>query len=513
MSWETILFVTPILLIGYLLTQDALDRLLRRARIAAGADALTTEDEDHRGWRAFFRGCFNVLTYGVLLVLPGYLFFYFLPVLQAVQAAGVTAQDVTIYNQRSSAESTFRDYRLPPPGPERKAFLLAHLPGAKLAGQDAWEAFVAWGRSLPRDPAQPGDEKLTDEDRAVQAALDRLTGKDEFTKKVAALEATFPEERFTGDIVTPRMMFESYAFMAMFLHVFYPNDDIAYLTFGRGWDTGKDGGLGTYDPRTFATLILWFAVMGLIVQRGVRLTTVSLSGRLLLLGKDREFRSYERGAFNSWRQLLGMALVFTATWWLAERYLEPFYVFYLGNERALLAGVVWNVLMGGVLVEGLEHLCAILFLRCGLNPHKMIWDNLLSGVVAVAVLLYFQNNWFSIAASLAMGLVLSGLEKGSYWARRAFFGAGREYDIDREEEFDRQEERNLNPVSGPPAKFGIVRVVTVLGVVFGVVWWWSEPLAGGFFGAFLGWIAGLFLAALVTNTRLLARAWARRRRR
>ena len=151
-------------------------------------------------------------------------------------------------------------------------------------------------------------------------------------------------------------------------------------------------------------------MFALLLQRAARLLTIRVLGWLFGVRKLPIYRAYERDMFNPKRQLLACAIVFPLSCLLAAAFLEPFHVLSF-QSNFLYVAVVWNALIGGILVEGLENVISIVIIKASYDPNRIVWDNVLAILASTAVLLYFQNNWTSIASALTMGLFLNLFHK------------------------------------------------------------------------------------------------------
>ena len=188
----------------------------------------------------------------------------------------------------------------------------------------------------------------------------------------------------------------NFTVLAMLLHVWYPNDDIAYLYFSgkRIHDATADWFL------SYATFLFGVLALALLIQRGMRLTTVTLFGRILGLRHNLLFQRYEEEAFSPWRFLLCGAVVLSISYVLAWHFIPPYCVVFRHTQTTYFAATVWNVLIGSVLVDSLGNLVALLLIRCGIDPARILWDNVGVAVGAVALLRFFQNSWFTIGTSV-----------------------------------------------------------------------------------------------------------------
>src|SRR6185437_12465382 len=203
---------------------------------------------------------------------------------------------------------------------------------------------------------------------------------------------------------------DTYVRYAMTLHVFYPNEDIAYLAFADGFRRRPmhSNIMMAMVSLLMAALVI---VLALFIQRGTRVLSVRLLGNLLGLERSTLFRQFEHEAFNPYRFLLGFAIIFPMTALFAWIAIEPYYVLAYRQPWSYFTAVAWNVLIGVVLVETLGNVLSVVLIRCGRDPLRMVLDNLIVAALSVPLLLYFQNSWYAIVAGIALGILQSIAEK------------------------------------------------------------------------------------------------------
>lgn len=335
-----------------------------------------------------------------LLGLPLFFLLCLVPILNDAHQHGVSARDITVYEHKDRARHSFEAYDEAIPIETQRGYLLTQLGGETKFGHSTWQSLLEWGREIHH--ADTGDESL-DEDEAVKTALRRMKGDDATSVKAGVVYNRFDSEfPLPGEHISyPR------AIMCV-VHAFYPNDDIVYLAAGydQAWRPEQDHGFWI-----FATMFFWSTTLGIVVQWGMRWVTISLLGRVLGLPSNPLFEHYQRSMFSVWRQLLVFAIVFPVAFWLATRYMEPFYVLYLQSEFVLFAAVLWNVIFGSALFEGLENVITLFIIKAGKNPYRILWDYALVILVWIPGMLYLQNRWFSILSALALGISLNLLHK------------------------------------------------------------------------------------------------------
>jgi hypothetical protein len=128
------------------------------------------------------------------------------------------------------------------------------------------------------------------------------------------------------------------------------------------------------------------------------------------------FRRLEQAAFHPWLQVVSLLIVLPIGWLFARLFMDGFYVLYFRSDINLVLAVAYSVLIGGALCEAIQNVLAVLCIRLGLAPERMVVDNLVAGALGAAVLWFFQNSWYSIVSGLALGLFTSAFVK-LFWAR------------------------------------------------------------------------------------------------
>jgi hypothetical protein len=278
----------------------------------------------------------------------------------------------------------------------RKQFLIERL-GDRRFHRDVWTALQDWGKEVYEK--EPGlAEQLPPGERAyIIAAIDRMVGLDAAGRKVYELDR---------DNKVP--LGKDYTVLFLLLHVFYPNDDLTYMQFGTGW-YGEHSLFATAARGFSAALLvasLFLVFWALLVQRSLRRLTIHYLGRALRLQGKPAYEHLEM-SFNPWLQLVALGVVIPIAWLFARLFMEDFYVLYFRSEIGLLLAVVYGALIGGALVEAIENLIALGCIRCGLDPERMIVDNVLAAGLSIGLLWFFQNSWFATASGLALGLFTS----------------------------------------------------------------------------------------------------------
>jgi len=408
-------FVILIWLAYGILFLDRRRRQADEAYAAAGGSLPTFR------WLAYaVFGLVGVAVYAALLGVPAYLLVRFAPVVWTANRQGLSPQEISFGGQLAEVRAMFGDLaaRLPaleaarhdpgdPRWPELQRDLAARLGGGRRFGRDLGGAVIDWGRSLAAEQGAKPPVTVPD---ALLAAARRLSGGDDFPARMDRFRGAVAAAGYSTAEVNESV--DGYTVQAMALNVFYPNDDIAYLALSEGFRPPPLGENRDDDQTAlglFAAALV--VVYALLVQRGMRLLTISLAGRLVGLRQVPLFRRFEREAFDPYRFLISAALVLTATAALAWVWIDPYYVLTYRHPGPYLATVLWNVLIGGVLVDGLNNLVSVGLIRRGVDPFRILLDNVAVAGVAVLILLYFQNSWFSIATSLAMGLAQSVVMK------------------------------------------------------------------------------------------------------
>jgi hypothetical protein len=286
---------------------------------------------------------------------------------------------------------------------ERKKFLIERLGGERRFGRDVWKSLLDFGKDT-YDSQPSFNQFLPAGERAYMlAAVSRMVGLDEAGRKMYELERPGASNEAYKILPTGK----DYSVLFLLMHVFYPNDDLAYMQFGTGWG-GEHSlfalGSGQFSPALLVSglvLVLW----ALLVQRSMRRVTITGFGRLLGLRGNPAFERLSKVAFNPWLQLLSLAVVIPLTWAFARMFMEDFYVLYFRSEINLILAVLYSALIGAALCEAIANILALLCIRFGLDPERVFVDNLIAAGLSIAVLLYFQNSWVSIGSGLALGLV------------------------------------------------------------------------------------------------------------
>ena len=244
---------------------------------------------------------------------------------------------------------------------------------------DVWAAVIAWGRELHwrTDPLHGVSDA-----QAARLALARLRGTDGLRERAA------PVLRGLGG---PRAISRLF-----FFHAFYPNEEVALV-----WFTTSP----IYDRHTPLLAPLGLLLAALLILRGFRTLTLTVLGFLLWLRGNPVFETLRAEAFSRWR-FLATTLLLTALGWLSlQQSVEPFYVLFATHPENLLGAILWNVLLGGMLVESLGNVLSVLLIRLGINPLLIVWDNVLIVLLSVALLWFFQNGWLTILSAIAIGTV------------------------------------------------------------------------------------------------------------
>jgi hypothetical protein len=130
------------------------------------------------------------------------------------------------------------------------------------------------------------------------------------------------------------------------------------------------------------------------------------------------FIAFERESFNPWYFLACFAVVGAVSLALAWTFMDPYYVLTYRSGTSFFLAVVWNVLIGSVLIESLGNISSVVLIRLGHDPTRMIVDNILIALASVGILWYFQNSWFSITTALALGVLQGLLRKAMTWRGR-----------------------------------------------------------------------------------------------
>jgi hypothetical protein len=353
-------------------------------------------------------GLVGVAAYVVVLVLPALLLIGFVPGIREARRQGLTPPDLAFAAEMPMAGERFRDFPevleklrgagddlSDPRWQEAGRSVVAHI-GDDRFGRNVWEAVVEWGRDI----AQRRSGGNVSDASAARAALARLAGADDLAERAA------PALRRMGDV--------NFTVLAMLLHVWYPNEDIAYLYFSEKMihDATADWLL------SYGTFLFGLLALALLIQRGMRLTSVTLFGRILGLRQNLLFQHYEEEAFSPWRFLVCSAVVLSISYVLAWHFIPSYCVVFRHTQTTYFAATLWNVLIGSVLVDSLGNLVALVLIRCGIDPARVLWDNVGVAVGSVALLRFFQNSWFTIGTALALGLLQSLLLKAFAWWQR-----------------------------------------------------------------------------------------------
>jgi hypothetical protein len=299
---------------------------------------------------------------------------------------------------------------------ELRAKLRDRLGGPQRFGHDVWQAFLEWGKSLVPSPEPVSDEK------AILAALKRLTGKDDLPEHIRQCAAKFGNVQVSSAI---SVQVRAAPIVSDAIdNLFYPNEDAAFLRFGSSVG-GKGGALLDVGPNPKNSpaeeiqgavfRVLWAfsicLVLGFAIQRCFRWFALSLPGRLLRLGGNKAFREFEREVYSPRIYLITLIVFVALSLPLNLLTLDPYLVLIHPTYWAFSAACLWNVMLAGILVEGLEQLMGVVFLRFGIDPLRTVWDNVLAGALAVGLLLYFENSWTSILLGLGMGMAQSLIAK------------------------------------------------------------------------------------------------------
>jgi hypothetical protein len=251
--------------------------------------------------------------------------------------------------------------------------------GETCLGSDIWRAVIAWGRELHwrTDPL-----KGVSDAQAARLALARLRGTDRLGERAA------PVLRGLGGNRAISRLF--------FFHAFYPNEEVALV-----WFTTSP----VFDHRTPLLAPLALLLAALLILRGFRTLTLSLLGFFLWLRGHAVFEVLRAEAFSRWR-FLGTTVLLTLLGWVSlQQSVEPFYVLFATHPENLLGAILWNVLVGGMLVESLGNVLSVLLIRLGINPLLIVWDNVLIVLFSAALLWFFQNGWLTILSAVAIGTV------------------------------------------------------------------------------------------------------------
>ena len=287
---------------------------------------------------------------------------------------------------------------------------------AEAFGHDVWQAFLEWGKSLVPSPEPVSDEK------AILAALKRLTGKDDLPERIRQCAAKVGNVRVSS--ATSVQDYAKPIVSGTMGNLFCPNEDVAFLRFGSSVG-GKGGTLLDVAPNpkhspaeemageVFRSL--WVSaillVLGFAIQRCFRWFALSLPGRLLRLAGNKDFREFEREVYSPRLYLITLIGFGALSLPLNLLTLDPYLVLIHPTYWAFFLACLWNVMLAGLLVEGLEQLVGVVFLRFGIDPLRTAWDNVLAGALAVGLLLYFHNSWVSILLGLGIGMAQSLIAK------------------------------------------------------------------------------------------------------
>jgi hypothetical protein len=75
---------------------------------------------------------------------------------------------------------------------------------------------------------------------------------------------------------------------------------------------------------------------------------------------------------------------------------------------SLLASIVWGLVLGGVVLQAIQHVASLTVLYLGRDPEKLWVDNLVAGIAGILLLLAFQNSWLTIFVFAVSLVVLGG---------------------------------------------------------------------------------------------------------
>lgn len=295
----------------------------------------------------------------------------------------------------------------------KKEYLIEHFGGKRKFERNTWNAFLSWGEGLAQQRREEGEPFPPSSDRAsVIAALDRLTGYDQLDELIASAFQKKANAKRAASV-----SLSGYMTKALMMHVFYPNDEVIYLNLTPSWlkvareqrqqGVRRSKSSAPAEDLSFVAAVLFGMLAGLIPLRVLRIVTIRWLGWLLVIRDRPEYHRYEEHYFRSWSSGLYIFVMPPLTWFVARYFLEPFFVFYILDEFSLFLVVAVSSVIGGALIEAIDHIVSMITIRLGHDPAAIILDNLIAAVLGGLVLWYFQNSWFSIAAALSVGLVLS----------------------------------------------------------------------------------------------------------
>jgi hypothetical protein len=343
-------------------------------------------------WLWFKRILFALfLSFSMLLTLlvPLGLFVFNLPQIVDLARRGLSPQDLHVASLSSPRlepwPASIRDEVLATeddlnhPEWQKVRALVRERLGEQRLGSDTWRAVIAWGRELAwrADPL-----RSVNDTQAARLALARLRGTDDLPERAA------PVLRGLGGNRAISRLF--------FFHAFYPNEEVALV-----WFTTSP----VYDRTAPLLAPLALLLAALLILRGFRTLTLSLLGFLLWLRRDPVFETLRTEAFSRWRFLATTLLLTLLGWISSQQSVEPFYVLFATHPENLIGAILWNVLVGGMLVESLGNVLAVLLIRLGVNPLRIVWDNVLIVLLSVLILWFFQNGWLTILSAVAIGTV------------------------------------------------------------------------------------------------------------
>jgi hypothetical protein len=283
---------------------------------------------------------------------------------------------------------------------ERQTGILKDLGGETRFGRSLWAALLNYGEDVAQERGWEGLLQVQPDRARAIAAIDRLSGRDAFSDQVDHFcRDTRPIQK------PPKTLADVWSTLAMFASAYYPNDDVPYLALGEGFKFAVDGKQMSL-PGRIAT-VLGIVILALLVQRGMRLVTIRLLGRIFRVRKHVAYQAYESHAFDPYWQLGTIVMVIIVSYPLSRLMQEPFYILFCRSEGTFLAATVWGVMMGSILVEAIESVITLWFIRNGKNPLEMVLDNMITAGLSMMILLFFQNSLKSVLIAISVGLASS----------------------------------------------------------------------------------------------------------
>lgn len=309
----------------------------------------------------------------------------------------------------------------------RKADLLGTFGGRCRFSRDLWRTFLEWGNELAeRRGENLGFLAMDGQRAAIIAATDRLAGlePDGHSNTRAFLEEQLDLPAFRqGNIlaILDNIFFE----LAQYLS---PSDEYLYLSAGPGSIADRsfaglpnDGRSVLEESETPKGLwaqtgyvVVWSILVGgaaWLVYRGMRFVTIDAAAYALKLLQNPRYQSFRNFRKRPRWANVTAAVVILLTFVTALVFIERFHILYLQSYVQLLLVVAWSVLLGGILVEAFANFITLCLIRCGQDPARSWFDDILALLVSLPLLRFFGNNWYIIAFSLSIGLTPSILHK------------------------------------------------------------------------------------------------------